>query len=167
MKRLLLLAVFSLFAVCASAQYQTYYVVEFLGEGYPSFAEFKIDFTNKFFYFDSDSPDESNAPIKNLKQSGKKKTFDVWAPPALGNIKICSIELTEEGEDTFKLIYKDPDGLADPYLVSTKAPAGAAFGIGGGKDPKAKVKEKADAVKDAVTKGITKGLDALKKKDKK
>ncbi len=167
MKKLFLLAFFCLFtAAYAQAQYKSYYVVEFKGEGYSPYWKFDIDFAKKLFYLDSDSPSEQNGRMKNYKENGNKKTFDVWTPLESGvDMKICSVEFTEDGGDKYTIVHKMVDGSPMTYIVSTTQPEGSPSSDGdGGNDPASKLKQKANSVKNAVSKGVNKGLNVFKKK---
>ena len=166
MKKLFLLAFFCLFtATFAQAQYKSYYVVEFKGEGYSPYWKFDIDFAKKLFYLDSDSPSEQNGRMKNYKENGNKKTFDVWTPAESGvDMKVCSVEFTADEGDKYTLVHKMVDGPTFTYILSTEDPKSSPYGEDGVNNPADKVKEKANSVKNAVSKGISKGLNALKKK---
>lgn len=167
MKRIFLSAFFCLFtAVYASAQYKEYYVMEQVGREYPLRSWFRFDWNNKYFFFDSDSERENDGRMKNFKEEGNKKTFDVWtAENSDFNEKIFTGEFTTEDEHRFTFIQKHPDGRVDTYVLSDVKPVGSPSGAPGeSNDPKSNLKDKANSVKNSVTKGISKGLNALKKK---
>ncbi len=162
MKKILLMAFFCLcMAVGASAQYKEYYSLEQEGMEYPNIGIFRIDWNNKLYFLDSDSEDETRGQIKNYKESGNKKTFDVWYPEGTGYTgKLYSIEFTTLEEHKFKLVHILADtGYKQVYTVSDKKPLKSKSQ--GNSDPKTSLTDK---VKNSVGNGIKKGLNAIKKK---
>ena len=163
MKRFLALAVlFLATAICASAQYTKYYTVEQVGQEHPSLYMFQVDWNNKLFFLEGDK--HNDGPIKNYKENGNTRTFDVWYAPSSGlNEKIYTVKfITEEGGSYtmeldmgggYKTVYK----LSTTEPVSNRYDSGSASGSGSVNE---KISEKAQAVKDAFGKGI----DAIKKK---
>ena len=124
MKKLLLLAIVVLCSVSyvSAQQWQNYYVVEEEGQEYNSAYWFRIDWNGKYFFMDSDSEDEQKAPIKNYKESGNKRTFDVYYPSMAGGEKFCSVEFITESDSKFKLI-QTIDGVKRTYILSPKEPS--------------------------------------------
>ena len=105
MKKFLLTVVVAVCSISyASAQQWTdYYVVEEVGQENASAYWFRIDWDGKYFFMDSDSEDEQMAPMKNYKESGNKRTFDVHYAASVGGDKYCSVEFITEGDGKFKL----------------------------------------------------------------
>lgn len=168
MKRILLLAaMFLMTAVYASAQYQTYYVVEQLERESPNVYKFKIDWNNKVFFLEGDK--HNDGPIKNYKENGNTRSFDVYYDPSSGlNELVFSVVFTTEAEGSFTLS-TTYEGYKQTYKLSTTEPvdeeeeAEAAPAATSVND---KINAKTKSVKDAIGKGVAKGLDALKKKGK-
>lgn len=128
MKKLFLMVVVTLLTMSyASAQWKTYYVVEQVGQENPYMSYFKIDWNNKFFFLDSDSEDETKCPMKNFKESGNKKTFDVYYTPSVGGGKHCSVvfETDADGKMTLTQILS---GGKQTYIISDKKPLKSAAG---------------------------------------
>jgi len=169
MKRLFLMAAMLLVsAVFASAQYKTYYVVEQVGSEYSSFGRFRIDWEKKLFFLESDSEKENDGRIKNYKENGNKRTFDVWSSATgYSDEKIYSATFVTEGEGKYTMIlaispeYKPEFKLSDVEPVSSRGGGESADG-----SLKSKINSKVGSVKDAIGKGVNKGLDALKNKKK-
>lgn len=155
MKRLSLMLFVALFSMSyASAQWKTYYILEQVGVEYPSQSYFKIDWNNKLFFLDSDSEDETKCPIKNLKESGNKKSFDVYYTPSVGGGKHCSIEFSSSEDGKWTLVQKLPGGK-QTFILSDKKPMKDAI-RDARKDPKELIKG-----------GVDKVTNLFKKKDKK
>ena len=159
MKKFLLMAVMALISVSyASAQWQTYYVLEQVGEEYPGQSFFKIDWNNKFFFLDSDSEDETKCPMKNYKESGNTKTFDVYYTQSVGGGKYCSctFSVADDGKITLVQVLPGENGksLKFTYILSDKKPAKDAINDAR-KDPKELIKG-----------GLDKVANVFKKKDK-
>ncbi|MBR4402542.1 MAG: hypothetical protein IKT29_03325 [Flavobacteriales bacterium] len=133
MKKLFLIALMTFFTVSyASAQWTTYYVVEQEGEEYPSQSFFKIDWSAKYFFLDSDSEDETKCPMKNFKESGGKKTFDVYYTKSVGGGKYCSVVFVTDANGKMTLTQTMPgEGgktLKMTYILSDKKPMKDAAG---------------------------------------
>ena len=162
MKRLFVLAVlFATTAICASAQYTEYYTLEEEGQEYPSLYMFQIDWNNKLFFLEGDN--HNDGPIKNYKENGNVRTFDVYYAPSSGlNEKVYTVKFAPlEGEE-YKLEL-NMNGYKAVYKVTTRKPAGR----GSDSDSvNGKINAKAQSIKDAIGKGVSKGLDALKNKEK-
>ena len=131
MKKLFLLAFMALFsmtyAMAQSAQWTVYYPIEQEGQEYPDTYWYKIDWTNNYFFLDSDSEDETLCPIKNLKESGNKKTFDVYYTQSVGGGKYCSAEFITNGEKSWTITITQTGGdgtiYKRTYKLSDKEPA--------------------------------------------
>ena len=130
MKKLFLLAFMALYAMtnamAQSAQWTVYYPIEQEGQEYPDTYWYKIDWTNKYFFLDSDSEDETMCPMKNLKESGNKKTFDVYYTKSVGGGKYCSVEFITNGDKswTITIIQTVDEGtFKRTYKLSDKEPA--------------------------------------------
>lgn len=151
MKRLVLLvALLFAAALCASAQYKEYYVLEEVGMENPSLYSVKIDWEKKFFFIEGDG--ENDGPIKNYKENGKTRTFDAYYPPAIGvDGKAYSVVFVDEGEDKYT-ITMTIQGHKMVFKTTTKKPIGS----GGG--------DRMQAMKESISKGLTNGIEALKKK---
>lgn len=172
MKRIILLAVtFLMTAVYASAQYQTYYVVEQLERESPNVYKFQIDWNNKLFFLEGDK--HNDGPIKKYKENGNTRSFDVYYDPSSGlNELVFSVVFTTEAEDSFTLS-TTYEGFKQTYKLSTTEPvdedeeaAEAAEAAPAATSVNDKISAKTKSVKDAIGKGVAKGLDALKKKGK-
>ncbi len=164
MKRFLLLAVFFLAtAVYASAQYNTYYTVEEVGKEYPSLYKFQIDWNKKLFFLEGDG--HNDGVIKNYKESGTTRTFDVYYDPSSGlNEKAYSVNFKSDGDDKYTMVL-DMNGYKATYKLSTTEPVVNRGGVGK-ETVNDKINSKAKSIKNAIGKGVSKGLNALKKKDK-
>lgn len=163
MKKLLLLAIvaFCSISYVQAQQWKDYYVVEEVGQEDASAYWFRIDWDNKYFFMDSDSEDEQKAPIKNYRENGNKRSFDVYYPAIAGGGKYCSVEFTtaEDGKMTLTLILPGENGQTykPTYIVSDKKPLkGGGNGGDARKDPKELIKG-----------GVDKVTNLFKKKDKK
>jgi hypothetical protein len=159
-KFLLITAMLFAAATLASAQnYKEYFVVEEVGQEYPSWYSFKFDFEGKFFYHESDSEDEQNGLIKNYKENGNTRTFDVY-PSAESSHKggkdfSATFVTEEDGGITFTMIR--PDGYKGTFKLSTTKP--------GKKGEKSNpVQDAKDKVNAKVKGALDKGLNAIKKK---
>ena len=160
MKKLLLLAMVTLFAVSyASADWKTYYVIEQIGQEYPSQSYFKIDWEKKLFFLDSDSEDETKCPMRNIKENGSKKTFAVYYTPSVGGGLYCNCEFNSDADGKMTLVQSmknDRGGIMKlTYILSDKKPLKDAM-RDARKDPKELLKG-----------GIEKASNLFKKKDKK
>ena len=105
------MALFSMaYASAQTAQWTIYYPIEQEGQEYPDTYWFKIDWTNKYFFLDSDDVDEQANPMKNYKESGNKKTFDVHY--IRSNHKYGSVEFVtnEDNSWTLTVIQTGDDG---------------------------------------------------------
>ena len=172
MKKLFLLAALLLAsAAMASAQYKTYYVVEEVGSEYSAFGRFKIDWGKKLFFLESDSEKENDGRIKNYKENGNTRTFEVWSS-ATGyyDEKIYSISFVTEGEGKYSMTLASTPEFKREFKLSEVEPVSSR-----GKEEKSaeepaslksKINSKVGSVKDAIGKGVNKGLDALKNKKK-
>lgn len=165
MKRIVLLAaMFLMTAVYASAQYQTYYVTEQLERDSPNVYMFKIDWNKKLFFLEGDN--HNDGPIKNYKENGNTRSFDVYYDPSSGlNELVFSVVFTTESESSFTLS-TTYEGFKQTYKLSTTEPAGKIGEASAATSINDKINAKTKSVKEAIGKGINKGLDALKKKDK-
>lgn len=157
MKKLFLMAVLALsVSYYASAEWTTYYVLDEPKENIPSFYSFKIDWDNNYFFLDSDSENETQCPIKNLKTNGKKKTFDVYYTKNVGGGYYCSIGFEDKGNGGYSLTLYLPgeDGkkLEFSYNLSDKKPLKDAI-RDAQRDPKSAIKD-----------GIGKVTEVFKKK---
>lgn len=163
MKRLFVMAVLLIAtALCASAQYKEYYTVEEVGQEYPSLYMFKIDWNNKLFFLEGDG--HNDGPIKNYKENGNVRIFDVYSDPGSGlNEKVYSVKFTPDEGDNYT-IELNMNGYKAVYKVTTKKPAGRGSDSGSIND---KISAKTQAMKEAIGRGVTKGLDAIKNKSKK
>lgn len=165
MKKLLALAVVALVSVVYSyaQEWQPYYVIEEVGQEETAMYWFQIDWKNKLFFLDSDSEDETKGVMKNYKESGTKKSFDVYYAVGSGyeNEMLCSIVFDkEEGEDKYS-ITRTMEGSThkQKFIVSTKKPVDVSNPedvLKGGGSPK-------DAIKDGVNKALNK-INVFKKK---
>ena len=164
MKRLFLLAVlFAATAICASAQYTAYYCIPDENGVEPEAYWFQIDWENKLFFVDGDS--ENDGPIKNYKESGNTRTFDVYYPPTSGiKDKLYSVKFVTEEGGYYRIHLTTHGGVQMSCKLTTTKPS-----RGGGDDDNSingKINAKAQSIKDAIGKGVSKGLDALKNKEK-
>ncbi|MBR5138123.1 MAG: hypothetical protein IKV12_01070 [Alistipes sp.] len=165
MKKLLLVAFMALFSMAyASAQtvqWTIYYPIEQEGQEYPDTYWFKIDWTNKYFFLDSDSEDETLCPMKNLKENGNKKTFDVYYTQSVGGGKYCSAEFVtnEDNSWTLTVIQTGEDGniWKRTYKLSDKEPKKS-----GGDDNGGGIERKSP--RDLVKGGVNKVTGVFKKK---
>jgi hypothetical protein len=130
MKKLFLTAIVALcsmsYVMAQSVQWSVYYPTEQEGQEYPDTYWFKIDWTNKYFFLDSDSEDETMCPMKNLKESGNKKTFDVYYTKSVGGGKYCSAEFITNGDKswTITIIQTVDEGtFKRTYKLADKEPA--------------------------------------------
>lgn len=150
MKKVLLLAFVLLFSASyASAAWKTYYIVENRENAVSDI--FKIDWENNFFFLDSDSEDETKAPIRNLKTNGNTKTFDVYYTKSVGGGKYCSIAFITGEDGKFTITQTLTGGAKLTFGLSDKKPLKDAV-----RDPKELLKG-----------GVEKISNVFKKKDKK
>ena len=152
MKKLILLAVmFLATAFYASAQYQEYYITEEVGQEHPSLYSVKIDWKNNFFFIEGDGANDG--PIKNLKESGNKRTFEAYYPARTGiKDKAYDVVFVSDGDDKYT-ISMTISGYTMTFKTTTKKPVGS----GGGGD-------RIQSMKESIGQSLNKGLDALKKK---
>ena len=169
MKKLLILTVMLLAsAVWASAQYKTYYITEQVGEEYPCLYCFKIDWEAKKFFLESDSERENDGRIKNYKENGNKRTFEVWSSAESDvNEKVYTMTFITDGDGKYTAIQTLASGYKLEFKLSDVEPVDESAGPGGALQ--SKINAKKEAAKEAIGKGVNKALDALKnkKKDKK
>ena len=161
MKRILLMAAMLLAsAFWASADtdpdYSRYYVTEVVS-GYGLYC-IRIDWEGKIYELEGDSNNEG--VIKNYKENGNQRTFDVY-PPARenSNKKIYSVVFTTDSKDTFTITLTTPSNTKSVYKLSTKDPHGM-----DDSSIEGKIGEKANAIKNAIGKGINKGIESMKQK---
>ena len=156
MKKLMVLTFMLLSSISyASAKWTTYYIVE-QDEEFAVSDRFKIDWEDNFFFLDSDSEDETKAPIKNLKTNGNTKTFDVYYTPSVGGGKYCSVKFITEGEGKFTLI-QTLQGVSKS----------AKFGLSDKKPMKDAIRDARQNPKELIKGGVEKISNVFKKKDKK
>ena len=155
MKRTILILLVSLASMpyIFAQEWNAYYVVEEVGQKEASAYWFKIDWKNKLYFLDSDSEDETKGVMKNYKEEGKKKSFDVHYPASAGiKEKLWSIEFTtEEGEDKYSIVQTLPNGHKAKFILSTQEPK---------KDSDNSVPGKVKSAKEDIKKGVN---NALKK----
>lgn len=164
MKKLLLVAFMALFSMAyASAQtvqWTIYYPIEQEGQEYPDTYWFKIDWTNKYFFLDSDNEEATLCPMKNIKENGNKKTFDVYYVPSVSTDKYGSVEFVtnEDNSWTLTVIQTGDDGkiYKRTYKLSDKEPkkSGSSGSASGEKK----------TPKDLVKGGVSKVTGVFKKK---
>ena len=160
MKRILLIAAM-LFAsaLYASAEYSRYYVTETV-TGRDGMYCIRIDWDEKLYELEGDG---NEGEIRNLKEDGNKRAFDVYFDEGYGTKKkVLSVVFTTEDKDTFTITTITPSGEKSVYKCSSKDPHG--YGDSGSSSLRGKVGEKANAIKDAIGKGISKGIDSMKQK---
>lgn len=143
----------------SAQEWQPYYVVEVVEGGSPYYW-FQIDWKNKFFYLESDSDDDTKGRIRNYKENGTKKTFDVYYAEGKSNDMIFSVEFnTEQGEDRYSIVLNHPGSMPkDKFILSTKEPdkSSSSSDVRDGK-PK--------SLKEGVNKTLNK-INVFKKKNK-
>ena len=163
MKKFLLTVVVAVCSISyASAQQWTdYYVVEEVGQENASAYWFRIDWDGKYFFLDSDSEDEQLAPMKNYKESGNKRTFDVHYAASVGGDKYCSVEFITEGDGKFKLTQTHLNNWKPTYILSLKKPSKSGTDYGSGSE----VSSPAEEGKSKVGKALNK-INPFKKKKK-
>lgn len=161
MKKFLLTVVVAVCSISyASAQQWTdYYVVEEVGQENASAYWFRIDWDGKYFFMDSDSEDEQMAPMKNYKESGNKRTFDVHYTASAGGDKYCSVEFITEGDGKFKLTQTHLNNWKPTYILSLEKPSRS----GSGSD--SAIGSPVDEGKSKVGKALNK-INPFKKKKK-
>ena len=160
MKRILLVAAM-LFAsaLYASAEYSRYYVTETV-TGRDGMYCIRIDWDEKLYELEGDG---NEGEIRNLKEDGNKRAFDVYFDEGYGTKKkVLSVVFTTEGKDTFTITTVTPSNEKSVYKCSTKDPYG--HDNSGSSSIEGKIGEKANALKNAIGKGITKGIDSMKQK---
>lgn len=150
-------------ATVASAQnYKEYFVVEEVGQEYPSWYSFKFDFDGKFFYHESDSEIYQNGQIKNYKENGNTRTFDVYpSKESSMTDKDFSGTFVTESETTFTFTMVRPGGYKGTFKLTTVKPKNAG---GESNNPIQNAKDKVNA---KVKGALDKGLDAIKNREKK
>ena len=156
MKRILLIAAM-LFAsaLYASAEYSRYYVTETV-TGRDGMYCIRIDWDEKLYELEGDG---NEGEIRNLKEDGNKRAFDVYFDEGYGTKKkVLSVVFITEDKDTFTITTITPSNEKSVYKCSSKDPHGGSSSIEG------KIAEKANALKNAIGKGINKGIDAMKQK---
>lgn len=159
MKRFLLIAVMMLASsIFARAEYSRYYITETVKAQDGSYLYcIRIDWQEKLYELEGDG---NEGEIRNFKEDGNKRTFDVWFDEGYGTKKkVLSVVFITESKDTFTITLTKPSKVQEIYKLSSKDPEG-----GYGASVESSIGDKAGAVKDAIGKGINKGLDALKKK---
>ena len=161
MKRILLIAAMLLAsALYASAEYSRYYVTETV-TGRDGMYCIRIDWDEKLYELEGDG---NEGEIRNLKEDGNKRTFDVYFDEGYATKKkVLTVVFTTESKDTFTITTTTPENEKSVYKVSTKDPHGwddssPSNSIEG------KIGEKANALKNAIGKGINKGIDSMKQK---
>lgn len=161
----MLAALFLVSAFCASAQYKVYYTVEEVGMEYPRYYSFQIDWNNKLFFVEGDK--HNDGPIKNYKENGNSRSFDVYYDPSSGiNEKLFSVNFTPDGGDMYTMIL-NMDGHKSTFKLSTTEPADEVdVSAEGAESIKDVINNKTKALKQAIGKGVTKGIESLKKKSK-
>ena len=160
MKRILLIAAM-LFAsaLYASAEYSRYYVTETV-TGRNGMYCIRIDWDEKLYELEGDG---NEGEIRNLKEDGNKRAFDVYFDEGYGTKKkVLSVVFTTEDKDTFTITTITPSNEKSVYKCSSKDPYGQ--DDSGSSSVRGKIGEKANALKDAIGKGINKGIDAMKQK---
>lgn len=160
MKRFLLMAAMLLVSTLyASAEYKRYYVTETVS-GSDGMYCIRIDWDENLYELEGDG---NEGEIRNLKENGNQRTFDVYFDHGYGTKKkVLSVVFTTDSKDTFTITTITPSKEKSVYKVSTKDPNG---GYGSGSSSiEEKIGEKANAIKDAIGKGINKGIDAMKQK---
>lgn len=154
MRKVLLSTLMLLFSVSyASAAWKTYYIIENRENAFSDV--FKIDWENNLFFLDSDSEDETKAPIKNLKTNGNTKTFDVYYTPSVGGGKYCSVKFTTTDDGKITITQT----LAGGHKVT--------FGLSDKKPMKDAIRDARRDPKELIKGGVDKISNVFKKKDKK
>ena len=158
MKRFLFISLMMLASsMFAYADYSRYYVTETV-TGRDGMYCIRIDWQEKLYELEGDG---NEGEIRNLKEDGNKRTFDVYFDEGYGTKKkVLSVVFTTDSKDAFTITTVTPSNEKSVYKCSTKD----TMGNGSGSSVESKIGEKAGAVKDAIGKGISNGLDALKKK---
>ena len=160
MKRFLLVAAMLLAsALYASADYSRYYVTETVSGGDGMYC-IRIDWDEKLYELEGDG---NEGEIRNLKENGNQRTFDVYFDEGYGTKKkVLTVVFTTESDDTFTITTTTPENVKSVYKASTKDPYG--HDDSGSASVEGKIGEKANALKNAIGKGITKGIDSMKQK---
>ncbi len=152
--RKVLLLTFMLFSLSyASAAWKTYYIIENRENAMSDI--FKIDWENNLFFLDSDSEDETKAPIRNLKVNGNTKTFDVYYTKSVGGGKFCSVKFVTGEDGKFTLTQTLSGGQKVTFGLSDKKPL------------KDAVRDARRDPKELLKGGVEKISNVFKKKDKK
>ena len=157
------MAIMSLFSVsyamAQQPQWTTYYVTEQVGQDYSDQYLFKFDWTNKYYFFDSDSEDASKGLLKNYKENGNKKSFDVYYDGSVSSNKYCSAEFVTNENNTWSvtisMVGQDGKTYTSTYNLSDKEPKKSGEGGIERKNPK-----------DLLKGGVDKVTNVFKKKDK-
>ena len=160
MKKFLLIAVMMLASsMFAYAEYSRYYVTETVKAADGSYLYcIRIDWQGKLYELEGDG---NEGEIRNFKETGNQRTFDVWFDEGYGTKKkVLSVVFTTDTKDTFTITLTNPSNVKQVYKLSLKDPHGG----DSGSSVESKLGEKAGAIKNAIGKGVNKGLDALKKK---
>ena len=157
MKKFLLISAMLLVSTLyASADYKRYYVTETV-KGDDCMYCIRIDWNENLYELEGDG---NEGDIRNLKENGNQRTFDVYFDAGYGTKKkVLTVVFTTETKDTFTIETTTPANKKSIYKVTTKDPEG---GYGASID--SKIGEKAGQIKEAIGKGITKGIDAMKNK---
>ena len=160
MKKFLLIAAMLLVSTLyASADYKRYYVTETV-KGDDGMYCIRIDWDENLYELEGDG---NEGDIRNLKENGNQRTFDVYFDEGYGTKKkVLSVVFTTEGKDTFTITTVTPSNEKSVYKCSTKDPYG--HDNSGSSSIEGKIGEKANALKNAIGKGINKGIDAMKQK---
>ena len=122
MKRILLIAAM-LFAsaLYASAEYSRHYVTETV-TGRDGMYCIRIDWDEKLYELEGDG---NEGEIRNLKEDGNKRTFDVYFDEGYGTKKkVLSVVFVTEDKDTFTITTITPSNEKSVYKCSSKDPYG-------------------------------------------
>ena len=159
MKRLFLIAAMLLTSdLYASADYSRYYVIETVS-GLDGMYCIRIDWDEKLYELEGDG---NEGDIRNLKEDGNQRTFDVYFDEGYGTKKkVLSVTFTTESKDSFTITTVNPSNQKSVYKCSSKDPMG---NDSESSSVEGKIGEKANALKNAIGKGINKGIDAMKQK---
>ena len=159
MKRISLIAAMLLAsALYASADYSRYYVTETV-TGRDGMYCIRIDWEGNLYELEGDG---NEGEIRNYKENGNQRTFDVYFDEGYGTKKkVLSVTFTTDTKDTFTITTVTPSNEKSVYKCSSKDPYGQ---DDAGSSIEGKIGEKANALKNAIGKGINKGIDAMKQK---
>jgi hypothetical protein len=97
--------------------------------------------------------------MKNYKESGNKRTFDVHYTASAGGEKYCSVEFITEGDGKFKLTQTHLNNWKPTYILSLEKPSRS----GSGSD--SAIGSPAEEGKSKVGKALNK-INPFKKKKK-